>query len=85
MKNYSRKFYSVVFAVLASGFLCALSLSFAIGVYDWNIFFGYFRHPLIFLLNWIPIILLFGFFYVLTNRQFAAFLLTAFSIRLYIF
>ena len=77
MKNDSHKFFSVIFIVLASGFLCALSLSFAIGVYDWNIFFGYFRHPLIFLLNWIPVVLLFGFFYVLTNRQFAAFLLTA--------
>ena len=60
--------------LLSSAFLCALCLSFAVGVYDWGPFFGYFRHPLIFLLNWLPVLLLQGLLYALFNRQWAAFL-----------
>ena len=67
-----------LFALLiSSALLCAICLSFAIGVYDWNIFLGYFRHPLIFLLNWLPVLLVQGLLLCLLNRQWAAFFITA--------
>ena len=57
--------------------LCTVCLSFAIGRYEnlFYIFLGYLRTREIFLLNWLPVVLLQMFLYALFNRQWAAFLL----------
>ena len=64
--------------LLSSIALCAVCLSFAIGRYEnlFYIFLGYLRTPEIFLLNWLPLLLLQILLYTLFNRQWAAFLLT---------
>ncbi len=64
--------------VLSSAALCAVSLNFAIGRYDnlFYIYLGYLRTPEIFLLNWLPVLLLQLLFYVLFNRQWLAFLIS---------
>ena len=51
-----------------------LSLFLAFGHYNWNVFLGYFRHPLICFLNLLPVALLAVFFYCLTGRAWIAFL-----------
>ena len=65
--------------LLSSAALCAVSLSFAIGRFEnlFYIFLGYIRTPEIFLLNWLPLLLVQLFFFALTNRQWSAFLITA--------
>ena len=69
---------------LAAGSLgiTVVSLALAIGTYDIEEFYGYFTHPRILLLNWIPVLLLQILLYALTNRQWAAFLSTALLILL---
>jgi len=64
--------------LLSSAALCAVCLSFAIGRYEnlFYIFLGYLRTPEIFLLNWLPLLLLQLLLYALFNRQWVAFLLT---------
>ena len=64
--------------LLSSMALCTVCLSFAIGRYEhlFYIFLGYLRTPEIFLLNWLPLLLLQILLYALFNRQWAAFLLT---------
>lgn len=54
-----------------------LSLFLAFGHYNWNVFFGYFRHPLICLLNLLPVVVLTVFLYCLTGRAWIAFLAAA--------
>lgn len=54
-----------------------LSLALAIGTYDVEEFFGYFTHPLILLLNWLPVLLLQALLYCLSGRQYLAFLLSS--------
>ncbi len=71
------KITNIAAFVLSSAVLCAVCLSFAIGVYDWHIFLGYFRHPLIFLLNWLPMLALQFVFLCIFNRQWPSFLMTA--------
>lgn len=61
----------------SSAITCVFSLNFAIGVYDWGTFLGYFTHPMIFLLNWLPILLLQLLLFCLFNRQWIAYLLTS--------
>ena len=51
-----------------------LSLLLAIGRYPWQIFLGYFRHPLIAFLNILPVVLLILLLYCLVNRAWIAFL-----------
>ena len=51
-----------------------LSLLLALARYRWGIFFGYFRHPLIALLNILPVVLLILLLYCLVNRPWIAFL-----------
>ena len=70
--------WNVVALLLSSAALCAVCLSFAIGRYEnlFYIFLGYLRTAEIFLLNWLPLLLLQLFLYALLNRQWAAFLLT---------
>lgn len=69
---------------LAAGSLgiTVVSLALAIGTYDIEEFYGYFTHPGILLLNWVPVLLLQILLYALTNRQWAAFLSTALLILL---
>ena len=69
--------------LLSAAALCVLSLLFAVGVYDWVTFYGYFRTPLIFLLNYLPILLLQTLLLCLFNRQWAAFLGAARAARLH--
>ena len=65
--------------LLSSAALCGACLNFAIGRYPlFYIYLGYFKNPEIFLLNWIPVLLIQFFFYALLNRQWTAFLGTAF-------
>jgi phosphoglycerol transferase MdoB-like AlkP superfamily enzyme len=59
-----------------------LSLALAIGGYDIEEFYGYFSHPLILLLNWLPILLLQILLFCACGRQWLAFLLTALPILL---
>ena len=63
--------------LFSSALLCAFCLNFAFGMHEWPIFFGYFRHPLIFCLNWLPILLLQALVYSCFNRQWSAFLVTS--------
>ena len=64
-----------IFFLAASGIGTGLlSLLLAIGRYPWQIFFGYFRHPLIALLNILPVVLLILLLYCLVGRAWIAFL-----------
>lgn len=69
--------WRTVFFLLSSLLLAAVSLNFAIGVYVWDVFIGYFRHPMIFLLNWLPVLLLQMLLLALCGRQWLAFLLNS--------
>ena len=59
-----------------------LSLLLAIGRYPWHIFFGYFRHPLIALLNILPVVLLILLLYCLVGRAWIAFLVGSVPVML---
>lgn len=61
--------WRTVLFLSSSLLLAAVSLSFAIGVYVWDVYFGYFRHPMIFLLNWLPILVLQLLLLALCGRQ----------------
>lgn len=63
--------FFLVAAGVGTGFL---SLLLAIGRYPWEIFFGYFHHPLIFVLNVVPVVVLILFLYCLIGRAWIAFL-----------
>ena len=63
-------------ALSAAG-ICALTLQLGIGMYAKEVFFDYFRHPLIFFLNFLPIFLFELLMYCLIGRVWAAFLSTA--------
>ena len=56
--------------------LALLSLTLAIGPFGWDLFRGYFTPPLIFVLNWLPILLLQLLLWLLLGRQWLAFLLS---------
>ena len=59
-----------------------LSLLLAVGRYPWDIFLGYFRHPLIAFLNILPVVLLILLLYCLVNRAWIAFLLGSVPVML---
>ncbi|MBQ9249441.1 MAG: hypothetical protein IJ179_03635 [Oscillospiraceae bacterium] len=63
--------------LVSSAGLCVLSLLLGIGMMDIQLFWDYFRHPLLLLLNWLPILLFQLFLLALINRQWLAFLGTA--------
>ena len=64
--------------ILSSAALCAVSLNFAIGDMPlFYIYLGYFKAPVIFLLNWLPILFLQVLFLALVRRQWLAFLLNS--------
>ncbi len=61
--------------LLSSAALCAVSLNFAIGDMPlFYIYLGYFKSPMIFLLNWLPILLLQAVMLSIFGRQWLAFL-----------
>ena len=66
---------------LALGFsslgLALLSLALAVGPFGWELFQGYFAQPLIFLLNFLPVLLLQTLLWLLFGRQWLSFLVTA--------
>lgn len=66
------------FCLLASSFLlCVMSLMLAYGPYSEAVFFSYFAHPMIILLNLLPIFLVQLLLYACTGRQWIAYLITA--------
>ena len=69
--------WNTVVLLVSSGMLCAVSLNFAFGINSWIIYFGYFRHPLIFLLNWIPILFLQVLLFAVFNQHWIAFSLNS--------
>ena len=68
--------WNVAAFLLSSAALCAVSLNFAIGDMPlYYIYLGYFKSPLIFLLNWLPILFLQILLFALMRRQWLAFLM----------
>lgn len=72
--------WNIVFFVLSALGVCLISLTLALGMYEPKIFFGYFKVPLIFVLNFLPVLLLQAVLMCLFNRQWLAFLLSAFPV-----
>lgn len=73
---------NVLLPLLSVAAICVMSLKLAYGNYDERIFSDYFSQPLILLLNFIPILLLWGLLYCITRRSWAAFMLTAVPVLL---
>ncbi len=65
------------FLLLSSLAVTAVSLTLAIGLSNPRLYLGYFQHPLIFVLNWLPFFLLQLFLTLLLNRQWLGFLLSS--------
>ena len=57
--------------------LCAASLTFAIGSYVWYVYYGYLKNPLIFVFNWIPILLMQMILLSVCGKQWLAFLINS--------
>ncbi len=70
-------FWSIAVLLISSAMLNAVSLNFAFGINDWIIYFGYFKHPMIFLVNWIPVLLLQILLFSAVNRHWLAFFLNS--------
>jgi hypothetical protein len=66
--------WTLLLLLLAGVSLGALSLLFAFGNYSWDVFRSYFAHPLILLLNLLPVVLLVFVLYFLFGRAWCAFL-----------
>ena len=69
--------WNMLALLFSSAGICVLCLLLGIGMFDVQIFLDAFRSPLIFLLNWLPILLVQLFFFALFGRQWLAFLLNA--------
>lgn len=69
--------WSAAAILFSSAVITVLSLLLACGMFDIEIFYDYFRHPAIFLVNYIPVLLLNLFFYFLFGKQWGAYLITA--------
>lgn len=67
---------TLLFVFSAAG-ICSLCLLLGLGMYDLQLFFDYFRKPLLFVLNYLPVLLVKIGLFCLFNRQWAAFLGTA--------
>ncbi len=65
------------FIILSAAAVSALSLLLAIGHYDWGVFWGYFRYPVIFALNTLPILLVELFLFLIIGRAWIAYSATA--------
>ncbi len=75
-------FWNVFWLLLSSAGITCLSLLLAIGMFDKELFFDYFRMPLLFLLNYLPVLLLQVFLFCLLGRQWLAFLINSLFILL---
>lgn len=69
--------WNIIVLLGTSLLVSAVSLTLAIGISSPQLFIGYFRCPLIFLLNWLPVFLLQLLLYFVFNRQWLAFLLSS--------
>ena len=69
--------WNLLWLVLAAAGLTACSLLLAIGPYSYGVFLGYLECPLIFLLNFLPVLLLLLLLWFATGRSWLSFLLTA--------
>ncbi len=69
--------WNISFVLLSAAGIGLMSLLLAYGDYSWGVFLGYFTHPLILLLNLVPVILLELLCWCFTGRAWAGFLLTA--------
>lgn len=63
--------------LLSSAGICVLSLFLAIGMFSIDIFFDYFRQPILLFLNWLPILLVQLLLFCLFGRQWLSFLITS--------
>ena len=67
-----------IFVLLASSMgITVICLLLGLGMMDIVLFYNYFQHPMLFLLNWLPVFLLQVFLYALLNRQWLSFLITS--------
>lgn len=69
--------WSIAALLFSSAVITVLSLLLAIGMFDIEIFYDYFRHPAIFLVNYVPVLLMNLVLYCITGRQWSAYLITA--------
>lgn len=69
--------WNIGLLLLSAAGICTLTLLLGIGNGSYELFLDYFRHPLIFLLNLIPIFLFELLMFSIFNRSWAAFLATA--------
>ncbi len=71
-------FLSLILMLFTSSAVTVTSLFLGLGgLYDNGVFFDYFTNPMIFLLNWLPVLLLFLFCYGLFGRLWKSYLLTS--------
>ena len=68
--------------LLSSLGITLLSLLLGLGMFSMDLFYGYFYHPMVFLLNWIPVLLFELLLYGLTGRQWLAFLIVSLVVLL---
>ncbi|MBR4656338.1 MAG: LTA synthase family protein [Oscillospiraceae bacterium] len=71
------RFWNWLLPLLASLGVGVLSLLLAFGRYEWMVFFSYFQHPLILLLNLLPPVLLSLLLYCAIGRRWIAHLITS--------
>lgn len=72
----------LLFAALG---VTAVMLLLAVGYYDMEVFWSYFDHPLLFLLNLLPVLLLMALGWAVTGRAWAAYLFGAVPAMVYAF
>ena len=75
--NTLRVLWNTAAFLLSSFGICVLSLFLAIGMFSIDMFFAYFRQPVILLLNWLPIVMVQLLLFCLFGRQWLAFLFTS--------
>ena len=81
-KKDSNYLVQIIILLLTSAVTAVLSLLLAVGVFDVALFFDYFRHPLVFLLNCIPVFFVQAILYCITNRHWVAYSLTGLVVLL---
>ena len=68
--------WNIAALLISSAGITVLSLLLGLGMFEIQFFYDYFLYPRLFLVNWIPVLLLQTFLYGLTRRQWLAFLIT---------
>ncbi|MCR5137844.1 MAG: LTA synthase family protein [Oscillospiraceae bacterium] len=71
--------YLSIFAVtvFSSAAICCSCLLLGLGMMDISFFYNYFEHPVLFLLNWLPVLIIQTAFLCVFNRQWVSFLCTS--------